>query len=85
MTPFSFKQSSNAQQSEIGQESQSNLNGNSYSPKANGLLHGQTYSDIMKQRWLKANKMIPEVDQNDIIDEHPFFNGGKIVKSSLKH
>lgn len=29
--------------------------------------------------------MIPNVDQSDIIDEHPLFNGGKYVKTSHKH
>tara|TARA_B110000305_G_C18973724_1_gene418347 strand:+ start:147 stop:266 length:120 start_codon:yes stop_codon:yes gene_type:complete len=39
----------------------------------------------MKQRWLKASKMIPQIDQNDIIEEHPFFNGDRHIKPSLKH
>ena len=82
MTPFSFKQSVIANQIDVGSKGNSK---NSISPKNEGLLNNQSYSDIMKQRWLKANKAIPLVDQNDILEEHPFFNGGKVVKSSFKH
>jgi hypothetical protein len=34
----------------------------------------------MKERWLKTNFNLPQVDKEDINNEHPLFNGGNRVK-----
>jgi hypothetical protein len=45
--------------------------------------HKNTYTQVMHERWMRANASLPEVDQNDIITENPVFNNG--LKPSPEH
>jgi len=43
------------------------------------------YTQLMQERWNKANMNLPEVDIQDIMDENPMFNSGKKVSPEHQH
>ena len=42
-------------------------------------INDSSYTQIMKERWLRANFYLPQVDKEDINNECPLFNGGNLV------
>ena len=36
-----------------------------------------TQTQVMYERWHRANRNIPQVDMKDIFEENPLFNKGK--------
>lgn len=38
------------------------------------------YSEVMITRWMKQNRMLPDVDLHDVKHEVPIINGGKVIR-----
>jgi len=43
------------------------------------------YSQIMQERWQKANATIPVLDQKDILEDSPVFNPNKTTGPEHQH
>ena len=41
------------------------------------------YSQIMVERWIKANQFLPDVDKTDFFSDTPHVNGG-IVRKEMR-
>lgn len=39
------------------------------------------YSQIMLERWVRANQVLPECDKNDMLSDTTLVNGGVITKN----
>ena len=70
-TPLSMKTKGDSIMSSTCTGSKMSLNSGAFSDGK------QDYTAIMKERWLRANILIPEMDQKDIIEESPIINPAK--------
>lgn len=53
----------------------------SRSPKNEPTTEKTNYSQIMLERWVKANQILPECDKNDMLSDTTLVNGGIIAKT----
>ena len=69
-------------QSNMSTDFMSSVHSNSGEKKQETI---NSFTQIMHERWHRANIGLPEIDQKDIQEENPHFNHGKKVSPDHQH